>query len=102
HLAMKFPTQHEVGEVRGNQYDAQTCYKNSLKLAAKDATPCIIMVQLPREASGETLVEASIEMISEDLDPREINGKVKNGPIEDLEDLPFDRSSKILKIGAKL
>ncbi|PON76812.1 hypothetical protein PanWU01x14_031320, partial [Parasponia andersonii] len=114
HLAMKFPTQYRVGEVRGNQYDVQTCYNNSLKLAAEDATPRTMMVQLPREASGETSVEASgetsieasgkasIKMTSEDLDPREIDGEVKIGPIEDLEGFPFDRSSKILKIGAKL
>ncbi|PON78308.1 hypothetical protein PanWU01x14_019460, partial [Parasponia andersonii] len=38
----------------------------------------------------------------QDLDPREVNEEVKTGPIEDLEDLPIDRSSKVLKIRAKL
>ncbi|PON68031.1 hypothetical protein PanWU01x14_098350, partial [Parasponia andersonii] len=81
HLAMKFLTQQGVGEVRGNQYDARTCYNNSLKLAAKDATPRTMMVQ--REASDETSVETSvkassktsIETTSEDLNPREIDGE---------------------------
>ncbi|PON68316.1 hypothetical protein PanWU01x14_096360, partial [Parasponia andersonii] len=75
-------------------------------LTAKDETPRTMMVQLQREASGETSVEVSsetsIEMTSEDLDPREIDGEVKTRPIEDLEDLLFDRSSKILKIRARL
>ncbi|PON70600.1 hypothetical protein PanWU01x14_079740 [Parasponia andersonii] len=104
HLAMKFLTQQGVGKARGNQYDARTCYNNFLKLAAKDATPRTMMVQ--REVSGETSVEASgetlIKMTSEDFDPREIDGEVKTGPIENLEDFLFDRSSKILKIGARL
>ncbi|PON65900.1 hypothetical protein PanWU01x14_113890 [Parasponia andersonii] len=112
YLAIKFPTQQGVGEVRGNQYDARTCYNNSLKFAAKDATPRTMMV--PREALGETSLEASgetsvkasgetsIETTSEDLDPREIDGEVKTEPIEDLEDFLFSRSSKILKIGARL
>ncbi|PON61208.1 hypothetical protein PanWU01x14_147980 [Parasponia andersonii] len=131
---MKFPTQHEVDEVRGNQYDARTCYNNSLKLAAKDTTSHTMMVQLPKEASVEALskasvetsvessdkvsveasiessdkvpveplVKASIDTTSEDFDPREIDKEVRTGPIEDLEDLSFDMSSKTLKIGMKI
>ena len=46
--------------------------------------------------------EASIKALTEDLDPRKIDEEVKTGPIEDLEDLSVDESSKILKIGIKL
>ncbi|PON62375.1 hypothetical protein PanWU01x14_139000, partial [Parasponia andersonii] len=101
-----FPTQHGVGEVRGNQYDTQTCYNNSLKLAAKDVAPRIMMVQLQGEAAGEASSEASSEvsgkMSIKDLYPREVDEELKTRPIEDLEDLPIDRSSKVLKIRAKL
>ncbi|PON34879.1 hypothetical protein PanWU01x14_340680 [Parasponia andersonii] len=152
YLTMKFPTQHGVGEVRGNQYDARTCYNNSLKLAVKDATSRIMMVHLPEEAieasvvaadeasvvaadeasvvaadkasivvadktsaeaaskapvgssdkaSVESSVKASIETTSEDFDPREID-EVRTGPVEDLEDLSFDLSSRTLKIGTEV
>ncbi|PON56453.1 hypothetical protein PanWU01x14_181460 [Parasponia andersonii] len=94
HLAMKFSTQHRVGEVRGKQYDVRTCYNNSLKLVAKDVAPRTMMVQLQGEASNEMSIE--------DLDPREIDGEFNIGLIEDLEDLSIDRSSKVLKIGVKL
>ncbi|PON52662.1 hypothetical protein PanWU01x14_207720, partial [Parasponia andersonii] len=142
HLTMKFPTQHGVGEVRENQYDARTCYNNSLKLAAKDATSRTMMVHLPEKASVEAAgkasveamskasveavsnasvvaagkapvgsadkasvepsVKASIKTTSEDFDPREIDEEVRTGPIEDLEDLSFDLSSRTLKIGTEV
>ncbi|PON78038.1 hypothetical protein PanWU01x14_023920, partial [Parasponia andersonii] len=46
--------------------------------------------------------EASSKTSIEDFDPQKIDGEVKTGPIEDFEDLPIDRSSKVVKIGAKL
>ncbi|PON76854.1 hypothetical protein PanWU01x14_031740 [Parasponia andersonii] len=94
HLAMKFSTQHGIGKVRGNQYDARTYYNNYLKLAAKDMTPRTMMVQLQDKTSNE----ASIK----DLDPREIDAEVKTGLIKDLEDLSIDKFSKVLKIRVKL
>ncbi|PON70460.1 hypothetical protein PanWU01x14_081290, partial [Parasponia andersonii] len=162
---MKFPTQHGVGEVRGNQYNARTCYNNSLKLAAKDMTSRAMMVHLldkasvvatdeasvvtsdkvlvmaadkasvmaveeasvvaadkasivaadktsaeaaskalvgsSDKASVESSVKASIETTSEDFDPREID-EVRTGPVEELEDLSFDLSSRTLKIGTEV
>ncbi|PON49812.1 hypothetical protein PanWU01x14_227600, partial [Parasponia andersonii] len=52
------------------------------------------MVQQQEEVSSE----ASID----DLDPREIDGKVKTKPIEDLEDLTSDGSTKVLRVRVKL
>ena len=53
-----------------------------------------MMVHLQQEVS----VKASIE----DFDPREIDDEVKTGPVQDLEELSIDESSKTLKIGVKL
>ncbi|PON38880.1 hypothetical protein PanWU01x14_309060 [Parasponia andersonii] len=77
HLTMKFQTQHGVGEVRGNQYDVRTYYNNSLKLAAKDATPRIMMVKLPEEASVEASSKASVEASVESSDKASVEPSVK-------------------------
>ncbi|PON66480.1 hypothetical protein PanWU01x14_109020, partial [Parasponia andersonii] len=55
-----------------------------------------------KEGSGEASSEASVGTSIEDLDPREVDKDVKTVPIEDLKDLSIDRSSKVLKIIAKL
>lgn len=78
HLAMKFPTEHGVEVVRGNQETAQICYNAMLK---------------------EPRMKEALSITMEVHDERSL----KHGePVEELIELPMDGSKRTLKIGSQL
>jgi hypothetical protein len=54
HLLIKFPTEHRIGEVRGDQITARECYLASLGTERKNQTMTI--------EERKTLVEPSEEL----------------------------------------
>ncbi|PON69940.1 hypothetical protein PanWU01x14_084040 [Parasponia andersonii] len=116
HLTMKFPTQHGVGErkrqsrQRAKHQSRQQAKRQSIRQTKRQSSRQtkrqssrqINYQSRHQTASIEPSVKASIETTSEDFDPQEIDEEVRTGPIEDLEDLSFDISSKTLMIGTEI
>ncbi|PON84630.1 hypothetical protein TorRG33x02_195690, partial [Trema orientale] len=87
---MKFPTPEGVRVLRGEQHEARECYNQSIRTAEKK----IEKVQTCEQRF------VSSGPIDENLDPRVIDEEKKNGPVEELAELPVDKcdKSKTLKI----
>ena len=87
HLAMKFPTRVQVGEVRGDQADSRQCYVMSTRVAEKQKAVNTIFhledVDSPPAPNNiyHTLVE---------LDPREKEKQKRGGPVKELDSIQVD------------
>jgi hypothetical protein len=77
HLKMKFPTDHGIGEVRGDQVAARNCYNITLKDPARRET-----------------LEVKID------DPGKVTQKTE--PAEDMDEVEIDGPDKKVRVGSQL
>ena len=97
HLLVKFPTSNGVRQVQVCQSDARECYNNSLRATGKDKKPEQALV-----VSEQRL--ASSGPMSEDLDPRQLEDKLKTRPVEGLVEVAVSEQEPtcVLKLGENL
>ena len=95
-LAIKFPTLHGTGYVRGEQYSARRCYEEALKIGLKGKK--INMV-----SGGETQVSSN-QGVSHDLDARKVDNDRVANPVDELEDVVINDidAKRSLKLGKGL
>ena len=87
HLAMKFPIEDLVGEVRGDQAESRQCYAMSTRVAKKRKSVSTIFHLEDVEVSP---TPNNISHTLEELDPREQEKEKRGGLVEELESIKLD------------
>ena len=97
HLLMKFPMLNGVGQLRECQSEGRECYNKPLKTVEKDKKWEQALV-----VSDQRL--ASSGLISENLDPHQLEDEVKIGPLEGLVKVVVyeHEPTRVLKLGENL
>ncbi|KAK3020511.1 hypothetical protein RJ639_045453 [Escallonia herrerae] len=75
HLKMKFPTEHGIGEVKGDQTTARQCYLNSCRSKNKEALIIKDLLEDSKMQRGEPVED----LMSIEVYPREENKTVRIG-----------------------
>ena len=98
---MKFPAGDLVGEVRGNQVDAQQCYVMSTRVTEKQK---VINTVFHLEDVEAPPASNSISHTLGELDPREKTKENIGGPVEELESIKLDNQhpERMVQIGLQL
>ena len=101
HLAMKFPVEDLVGEVRGDQAESCQCYTMSTRVAKKHKVMNTIFhledVEVPPTSNN-------ISHTLGELDPQEKEKEKRGGPVEELESIKLDNQHPkcTVQIGSQL
>ncbi|XP_022886722.1 uncharacterized protein LOC111402573 [Olea europaea var. sylvestris] len=123
YLCMKFPTEHGIATVRGDQMSSRACYLNSLR-KSEPRTVNVILAEVPAEVGtdvemldapkqGHTFEQEEDVIMEEapeqghpldELDPRIIDYEPNATPMEELETFPVNPEdpNQVLRIGKSL
>ena len=85
HLAMKFPIEDLVGDVRGDQAESRQCYAMSTRVGEKHK---IVNAVLHLEDVEVPLTLSNISHMLGELDLRE--NEKRGGPIKELDSIKLD------------
>lgn len=69
HLMMRFPTEHGMGEVRGDQNMAQECYNTSLSDSLQEEAMIVNEEKTKKTSLTAELAEDLLELPLDDLAP---------------------------------
>ena len=87
HLAMKFPTGDQVGEVRGDQVESRQCYAMSTRVAEKQK---MVNTIFHLEDVEDPPAPNNISHTLGELDPREKEKEKRGGPVKELESVKLE------------